>query len=396
MAIKKEDAIVTIEEFDPQVWTCVNCYCGLCIEGCPVFRETRQEVGTARGMALVAHAYLNGELDLNDIDESLAYACTGCGWCEWTCSLNTPLFIQRTGNRRTLVSGATFAEIFRAMRADKGMVPKAVQNALGSLMRSGNPYGKPKKSKDKWVAGLDLGESESDTLLYVGATVPFEDRATEMAEAVVDVLKAAGIKFNMLGSEEMDSGAFAMMMGEDGLFEEMSEHTDKLINGSGAKTIICVSPHDYDALKAYYPSMEGLEIKHYTQVFDELLAEGKLKLSKSINKKIVYHDPCYLGRKNDIYDEPRNVLKSIPGAELVEMKMTKETAYCCGGGGTGLVHEIDNIRMNQTRVEHAKEVDADCIAVACPICIQMLDDGVKSKNYKMEVKDIAQLLKEAL
>lgn len=396
MAIKKEDAIVTIEEFEPQVWTCVNCYCGLCIEECPVFIETKQEVGTARGMALVAHAFLNGELDTSGIDESLANACTGCGWCEWTCALNTPLFIQQTGTRRTRVSGATLAEMFRMMKAEQGKIPKAVNDALSSLFKSGNPYRKPKKLKDRWVAGLDLEENETDTVLYVGATIPFEDRATEMAEAVVDVLKAAGIKFKILGSEEMDSGAFAMMMGEDGLFEEMTERTEKLIHENGVKTIICVSPHDYDAFKAYYPSFEGLEIKHYTQVFDELFAAGKLKLSKSIDKKIVYHDPCYLGRKNDIYEEPRNVLKSIPGVELVEMKKNREHTYCCGGGGTGVIHEIENIRMNQTRVDHAKEMDADCIAVACPICIQMLDDGVKSRNYKMEVKDIAQLLKEAI
>jgi len=396
MAIKKEDAIVSIEEFEPQVWSCVNCYCGLCIEECPVFTETKKEAVTGRGLALIAQAFLNGELDASDIDEDLAYSCTGCGWCEYTCALNTPVFIQKTGTRRTRVSGATLAEMFRMMKAEQGKVPKAVSDALGSLLKSGNPYRKPKKGKDRWVAGLNLGDSETDTILYVGATVPFEDRATEMAEAVVDVLKAAGIKFNILGSEEMDSGAFAMMMGEDGLFEEMVERTEKLIDEKGEKTIICVSPHDYDAFKAYYPTFEGLEIKHYTQVFDELLAAGKLKLSKSVDKKIVYHDPCYLGRKNDIYEEPRNVLKSIPGVELVEMEKNREHTYCCGGGGTGLVHEIENIRMNQTRVEHAKQQDADCIAVACPICIQMLDDGVKSKNYEMEVKDIAQLLKEAI
>jgi Fe-S oxidoreductase len=396
MAIKKEEAIVSIKEFEPQIWTCVNCYCGLCVEGCPVFKETKKEVGSARGMALVAHAYLNGELDLSDIEDSLAYACTGCGWCEWTCSLNTPLFIQRTGTRRTRVSGGTLAEIFRSMRAEQGKIPKAVSDALSNLMKSGNPYGMSKKSKDKWVAGLDLGDKLTDTILYVGATIPFEERATQMAEALVDVLKAAQIDISMLGSAEMDSGAFAMMMGEEGLFEEMTELNEKTIKERGVKQIICVSPHDYDAFKAYYPALEGLDIKHYTQVFAELLEQGKLKLSKSVNKKIVYHDPCYLGRKNDIYDEPRNVLKSIAGVELVEMKKAKANAYCCGGGGTGLVHEVPNIRMNQTRVDHAKEQNADCIAVACPICLQMLDDGVKSRNYKIEVKDIAQLIKEAL
>lgn len=396
MAIKKKEAIVTMENFEPQIWTCVNCFCGLCVEGCPVFQETRNEVGASRGMAQVALAYIRGELELSDIEDGLAYACTGCGWCEWTCSLNTPLFIQRTGTRRTRVSGGTIAEIFRTTRAEQGRIPKPVADALSSLLKAGNPYGKSKRSKDKWVANLGLGDKKTDTILYVGATIPFEERATQMAEAVVNVLKAAQIDISLLGSAEMDSGAFAMMMGEDGLFEEMTEQNEKAIKERDIKQIICVSPHDYDAFQAYYPAFEGLEIKHYTQVFAELLEQGKIKLSKTINKKIAYHDPCYLGRKNDIYDEPRKVLQGIAGVELVEMKKTKENAYCCGGGGTGLIYEVPNIRMNETRVDHAEEKKADCIAVACPICLQMLDDGVKNRNYKIEVKDIAQLIMEAL
>lgn len=396
MSINKEEAVVSIEEYEPQVWTCVNCYCGLCIEECPAFIELKQEKVTARGMALIAHGILNGELDTADISDDLANACTGCGWCEYTCALNTPVFIQNTGTRRTLVSGATLGEMFRSMKADQGKIPKAVSNALGSLMKSGNPYGMPKKGKDKWVAELGLADKKSDTILYVGATVPFEDRATEMAEAVVDVLKAAGMEFGMLGSAEMDSGSFSMMMGEEGLFEEMVEQNENIIKARGISQIICVSPHDYDTFRDYYPSLEGVEVKHYTQVFAELLAEGRLKLSKPIDKKITFHDPCYLGRKNDITEEPRTLLTSIEGAKLVEMKKNRDHTYCCGGGGTGLIHEIENIRMNQTRVDHAQEQEADCIAVACPLCIQMLDDGVKSRNYKMEVKDIAQLLKEAI
>jgi Fe-S oxidoreductase len=142
--------------------------------------------------------------------------------------------------------------------------------------------------------------------------------------------------------------------------------------------------------------LDGLEIKHYTQLFAELIDSGKIKFSKEIKKKVTYHDPCYLGRKNNIYDEPRKILQSIPGVELVEMDKTKETAYCCGGGGTGLFYDLPKMNMNLARADQAKEKDVGCMAVACPICLQMLDDGIKSRDYKFEVNDIAQLVREAL
>jgi len=396
VAIDRDYAIVSLEEYEPQLWTCINCFCGLCVESCPVFIEGRNEVGAARGMAQVGLALLSGELELADVTDDIAYACSGCRWCEWNCSLNTPLHIKRTGTRRTKVSGATIAEIFRSMKAEHGQVPTQVRDALNNLANVGNPFGGSKQTKDKWVADLGISMDKAETILYVGATIPYEDRATKMAEAIVEILKAANTEIGMIGSKEMDSGAFAMMMGEDGLFFEMTEHNEKTIKEQGVKQIICVSPHDYDAFIAYYPGLNGLEIKYYTQVFSELIQSGKIEFTKRIEKRVTYHDPCYLGRKNEIYDEPRKVLQSIPGLELIEMDKTKETAYCCGGGGTGLFYDLPKINMNMTRADHAKEKGVDCIAVACPICLQMLDDGVKSRNYNIEIKDIAQLVKEAL
>ena len=393
--LSKEEALVNLETYSSQIWTCVNCYCGLCVEGCPVFRETRNESGSARGLALMALAYIKGELSIDDLKDEFVYGCTGCSWCEWTCSLNTPLFIERNGDRRSRVSGGTIAEILRSIRAEKGNVPKSVRDALTSLYKLGNPYGRSKKSKDKWVSELQL-DKKTDVLFYVGATVPFEERAKKMAESVVELLKLGNINICMIGSEEMDSGAMALMMGGEGIFEVMNEHTEEIIKKYGFKQIICLSPHDYDAFKAYYPAFEGIEIKHYTQILLELLEKGKLKPQQSVPKKITYHDPCYLGRKNETYDSPRKVLQTIPGVELLEMKKTRQEAYCCGGGGTGLFYELPNIKMNQTRVDHAKAIGADHIIVACPICYQMLEDGVKSKNYKIEVTDVAGLLLESV
>lgn len=396
MPLRKEDAVFTLKDYEPQLWTCLNCYCGLCVEACPVYRELKNEVGSARGMVQVALALLAGEMELSDIIDDVAYACTGCGWCDWTCSLNRSDFIQTTGTKRTRVSGATMAEIFRSMKVENGQVPVQVMEALNNLVNVGNPYGRPKDIKDKWVKDLGLNKGKADTLLYVGATIPFEDRLTKMAEAVVNVLKATEVNIGMLGSDEMDSGSFAMMMGEEGLFLDMVEQNEKTIQACGFKQIICVSPHDYDVFKNYYSTLKGIDIKHYTQFFNELIKKGKIRLEKPINKKVTYHDPCYLGRRSDIYDEPREILQSIPGVELIEMEKNRENSFCCGGGGTGLFYDLPNINMNMARVEQAGETNAEILVVACPICLKMFDDAIKSMDLKMQVEDIAELMLESI
>jgi Fe-S oxidoreductase len=385
---------VDFESYLPQMQGCVNCYCGLCVAYCPALEETKSESLAARGLAQILDAVNKGEIPFDDIPDEVIYACTGCRWCEWNCSQNTPLFIQQHGDRTTKISGATFTEVMRAMRVEKGNVPTVVKDALDNLGKVGNPYGKSKGSKDKWVEGLGLNKTE-DTVLYVGSGVPYEERSTRMAEALVEVLKKAGVKFSIIGGDESDSGALARYMGEEGLAEELVEQNAKLIKEKGIKRIIALSAHDYDAFVNYY-GLDGVEVKHYTVTLLELIKDGKLKLSKRVNKRVTYHDACYLGRKNDIYEQPRDVLKSIPGLELVEMDRNRSMAFCCGGGGTGVWYELPRIHMNYTRVDQAKEVNPDYLAVACPVCLQMLDDGVKFRNYDIAVKDLAQIVLEAL
>jgi Fe-S oxidoreductase len=217
-----------------------------------------------------------------------------------------------------------------------------------------------------------------------------------MVETLVSVLKKAGVSFAMIGSEESDSGALARYMGEEGLFAELVESLMGQFDEKGIRKVICVSPHDYDAFLSYYEQNGAIQFTHYSEVLLELIENKKIEPVDKLNKRVTYHDPCYLGRKHDIYDAPRGVLKSIPGLELVEMERNQELAYCCGGGGTGLWCELPRIQMNRTRVDQAKEKNAEYIAVTCPVCLQMLDDGVKSKNYDIVVKDIVQILDEAI
>jgi len=386
---------VSLAEYEPQLWTCLNCFCGVCVRKCPAYGELQNEAVTARGLAQIGLAMLNGECGLAELSDELIYACTGCRWCEFDCSLNTPAFIKSTGTRKTRVSGATMTEILRAMKVENGDVPEVIKNALNNIAYVGNPYGKSEAIKDGWVSSLDGQFGGGSLLLYVGSTVPYEDRSTGMAEALITLLKTANVQFSMLGGEEIDSGAFARYMGEEGLFVDLVERNTELFKEKGIKQIICLSPHDYDVFLSYY-SLDGVKITHYTEIILELIKDGRIKLTKPINKRVTYQDPCYLGRKHDIYDQPREILRQIPDLDLVEMVPNKQRAYCCGGGGTGLWYELPKVKMNQTRVAHAKEQGVHYLAVACPICLQMLDDGVKMRDYDIAVKDIAQIVMEGL
>lgn len=397
MGMERSDNLqtVSLEDYEPQLWTCVNCFCGFCVQKCPAYVELQNEAVTARGIAQIGLSLLVEAIALSELSDELLYACTGCGWCEFECSLNTPAVIRRTGNRKTKISGATTTEILRSMNLERGVIPKAVKDALENIVNLGNPYGGPRAAKAKWVEALGCKFGGESTVLYVGSTVPYEDRATKMAESLIFILKKANVKFFMNGSEDNDSGAFARYMGEEGLFEQLVEKNSRLFRENRAEKIICLSPHDYDVFVRFY-ELDGVDIQHYTKTLWELIEDGRIELRKEINKTITYQDPCYLGRKHNIYDQPRSILKSIKGATFVEMNLNKERAYCCGGGGAGLWYPVPNVDMNYTRVDHAEEKNVQYLAVACPICLQMLDDGVKARDYEAAVKDISEIVVEAL
>lgn len=387
---------ITLKDYERALLSCVVCHCGLCAANCPAYISLRDEAVSPRGLAHIAFNALKGEIDLSEIPDKVIYACTGCGWCEWDCSQNRPL-PENLRRRSLLISGATIAEILRSMKVERGEVPEQVAEALNNLVKYGNPFGKSAKIKDDWVASLGVQTNHADVILYVGSLVPYDELATKMAEALVNLLKRAGLKFGMLGSIEADSGAFARAMGEEGLFMELVDSNTETFKKYGVKRIICLSPHDYDVFLRYYDDIKkDIEIKHYTQVLWELIENNKIELKRSYQKKVTYHDPCYLGRRNNIFDEPRNILKKIPGLDLVEMKLAREEAFCCGGGGTGLFYRVPEIDIDLRRAEQAKETGAEVIAVACPICLRMLNDAVKSKSYEIEVKDIAQIVNEVI
>ncbi len=388
---------LTLEEYEPQLWSCLNCYCGICVESCPSYRELKNEIVSARGLAQIGLALLSGDLKPEALSDEILFACSECRWCEWVCSMNMPVTIRRDGTRNTKVSGATMVELLRALKIEQGgKVPTAVRDALSGIAKYGNPYGASAAQKDQWVVSCNRTYSGEETILYVGPTVPYEALSTDMALAVMDVLSAGGISFSLLGSLERETGAFSRMLGEEGLFVEMVEHTVAALTQRTIKRIICLSPHDYDALKRYYRDLSGVEIFHYTQIIASLLDSGTLKFTKRVDKRLAYHDPCYLSRQHAIFREPRTILQSIPGVKLVEMKRSGEESYCCGGGGAGIFLDLEKINIGRARAEQIREVNPQGVVVACPLCYQMLEAALKSENLAIEVMDIARVVKQAL
>ena len=244
---------------------------------------------------------------------------------------------------------------------------------------------------------MDEGK-ETDLLFWVGSAGSFDDRAKKITRAFVKIMNTAGVNFGVLGSEESSSGDAAKRAGNEFLFQMQAMMNIEVINGYNVKRIVTTCPHSYNTLKNEYKGLGGdYKVQHHTEFIAELLVEGKLTVKGSLNgKKITYHDPCYLGRANNVYDIPRELIKSL-GVDLVEMKRSKRKSFCCGAGGSQMFKEPENGAqdININRTEEALALKPDIIATGCPFCNTMMTDGVKIVNEGAAlVKDIAELIAE--
>jgi len=244
---------------------------------------------------------------------------------------------------------------------------------------------------------MDEGK-EADILFWVGSAGSFDDRAKKITRAFVHILNKANVNFGVLGSEESSSGDAAKRAGNEFLFQMQAMMNIEVMNAYNVKRIVTTCPHSYNTLKNEYKGLGGkYEVLHHTEFITELLEEEKLKITGNLNgKKITYHDPCYLGRANNVYDLPRKLIKYL-GVELVEMKRSKRLSFCCGAGGAQMFKEAENgsQEININRTEEALALNPDIIATGCPFCNTMITDGVKSVNEgAAEVLDIAELISE--
>ena len=252
------------------------------------------------------------------------------------------------------------------------------------------------------MADLFAAGKEPDVLFWVGSAGSFDDRAKKISRAFVKILNKANVNFAVLGTEESSSGDAAKRAGNEFLFQMQAMTNIEVMNAYGVKKIVTACPHSYNTLKNEYPELGGkYEVQHHTEFIQRLVSEGKLELTGDAlkGKKVTFHDPCYLGRANEVYDAPRDLIKALQ-VDLVEMKRTKRNSFCCGAGGAQMFKDAEkgNKEINIMRTEDALEVKPEIIATGCPFCNTMMTDGVKNKEKEaeIEVKDIAELIAIAL
>jgi Fe-S oxidoreductase len=288
----------------------------------------------------------------------------------------------------------------RGLLVEESRVPRSLAQALTSTYRNNNPFEMPAAGRAEWAEGLALKnalEEPVDVCYYAGCMPSFEPRLQKVARAMVAVLLQAGVDLGTMGAHEPCCGSEVRRIGEQGLFEMMVEESSgELLAALQTRQLITTSPHCFDAFSRHYPD-PGFPVRHYSQFIAEQVACGKLSFRQKLPLKATYHDPCYLGRQNCIYDEPRAVLQAIPGLELVEMDRSRETSLCCGGGGGRMWFEgTAGERLASTRIEEAVATGADVLATACPFCLMMLGDEATAMNAEIEVKDVIELAAEAL
>lgn len=317
------------------------------------------------------------QLGLSGYEEDVWF-CTTCLSCVVRCPRGVEISDVLSAIRSVLVSA--------------GMAPSTVKSALGSLRSDGNPWGGESGKRGEWQKEFGVKEYTPDTeyFLFPCCTPIYDPRTKKTLRDAVNILKSLGVDFGAFSTGEVCCGDVAEKTGDDELFSSLRETNLKLFREHGVRKIITLSPHCYNTFTKLY----GLEVKHITQVLAEAIAN--LRFRRDFKRRVVYHDPCYLGRHNGIYDEPRKVLKAVPGVELLEFERSKDMSLCCGGGGGGMWMDIrKGERFVDMRVEEALGIGAEVIATACPFCTLMFQDSVSGEN-KIEVKDISEILREVV
>ena len=337
-------------------------------------------------------AALIGNKDSGGIySEDEIWSCTTCGACEAECPLLVEYIDKIVDLRRGMV--------------DDGNVPQSLQKPLKALESRGNPYGKMEKKKADWANAKEFQQTcrvktldqhnGADTLYFVDSITSYDDRMQAIGRATAKILSHVGENFGILGAAERDSGHEVRRFGEETLFMALRDHNVDAIKASGVRRIVTADPHAYNALKHDYKDVPPVE--HISQVIATEVKAGKIKFNPVENENNVYtyHDPCYLGRHNQIYDDPRNVLDAIPGLKRVEMTRSRDRSFCCGGGGLMLFYEPkEDQRMGVKRVQMAAEAGANVMVTACPFCMVNIEDAIKVAGLegKMTAIDLAELV----
>ncbi|MCP4665869.1 MAG: (Fe-S)-binding protein [Deltaproteobacteria bacterium] len=356
--------------------------CGLCDVVCPWNR-----VRTFSMRKIVREAAFG----LTEIESEDIWRCSTCGKCPQQCPRDV----------KQIESGVAL----RRIATEYGVFPKPVspiRTVSASLIDEGNPFGEERKKRGDWAEGLSVKTFTDgmDVLYFPGCYLSYDPRLKKAARAAAHILNLAGVDFGILGPKENCCGESIRKTGDEELFKRLARENIKTFIDHGVKKILVSSPHCYHTFKNEYPDfMVDFEVVHISQYVFELIDEGRIAIAKEYGKKVTYHDPCYLGRHNGIYDEPREALKKIPGLELHEMQESRVDSLCCGGGGGRIWMETPKgERFSDLRLEQAIDVGAEVLATSCPYCIANFEDSRLTLDVEenIEIKDITEIVGEVI
>ncbi len=376
--------------------------CGRCQDLCPAYNTEKPLSPKMLILDLKNNMYSNkekilaGEIDQvshiidSHVTEDVIWACTSCRACEIAC----PVFIGHTDK---------IYDIRRNLVMMESRFPSEVQTVFKNMETNATPWAFSSSDRGNWAEGLSIKtmaeSSDVDVLLWVGCAGSYDDRNKKVLRAFASVLKKAGVKFAILGTEEQCTGDPARRIGNEYLYQTLAKANIETLNRYQVKKIVTACPHCFNTIKNEYKDFGGnYEVHHHSQFIAHLIAQGKIKPTKTLDDAVTFHDSCYLGRWNNIYDEPRSALKSLPSINLIEMKNNQDKSMCCGaGGGRMWMEEKIGKRVNIVRTEQALATHAGIVASSCPFCMTMMTDGIKSKDMqdKVKVMDIAELIDQS-
>jgi Fe-S oxidoreductase len=350
--------------------------CGMCSGSCPESGMTPFNIRT-----LVRRRQLK-----RGIEESIPWYCTSCGECTLRCP-------------RDVKPSEMIIELREGL-VEEGQIPVSIQKALENTFVQKNPWGRPRAKRSAWQDDLDMKvphikDTKSKRLLFTCCIQAYDPRCMVIPKNVARVLSRGGVEVGVLGAEEACCGNEIRRMGEAGLFEELRGANIAAFEKYGVKEIMALSPHCMNTLKNEYGEL-GIKVSHYTEVVAKMISEGSITFKAPYEKKVIYHDPCFLGKQNKIFDAPRNILSAIPGLALMEFTWSRENSLCCEGGGGRMFYEAEKSyqRNSEKRVLEAVQKRAEVIATSCPFCVMTLEDPATEKG--LLVKELSEIVVEVL
>jgi len=387
---------MALQDYHDIIHRCFRCgYCKFPANhteanNCPAYARFRLESFSAGGRLWLIRAWMNNEIEWSERLARIVFSCTTCRNCVERCP-------YRFSDEIVNMIAAAKNEM-----VDQGLVRSTIRTFLENVKKYGNPYGEPRETRGKWADGTGIPRYDGQEFLYyVGCVGSYDTRAVEAAKAFGKLLLEGGVSFGVLGADEDCDGNEVSKLGEETLFEMLAEKNIRQLKGLGVTKIVALSPHSYNAMKNEYPKLGGqFEVVHATHLLRDLIKSGKLDLSGRVDATVAYQDPCFLGRWNEQYDAPRQVLRAVPGVKLVEMERNKSGALCCGGGAGNFATDFlggSEESPARTRIREACATGADILATACPVCLTMFEDALKSEGLqdRLAVKDVSEIVAEA-